>query len=94
MTTPINEKKYIRKGIPGCYQATFTSLLSSAGQGIIPASIRSGRDTDPQFKLPAGCKVELQITGVYYEVVQCSVCGGEIVMDGQGYSHKCKEVLK
>jgi len=94
MTTPINEKQYIRKEIPTSNQAIFTSLLSSAGQGIIPASIRSGRDTDTQFKLPAGCKVELQITGVYYEVVQCSICGEEFMIDGQGYSHECKEGSK
>lgn len=91
---PINEKHYTRKEIPPHKQATFTSLLSSAGQGIVPASVRSGRDTSTEFKLPAGCKVELQIKAVYYEMLRCSVCGEEIVIDGQEYSHECKEELK
>jgi len=55
---------------------------------------RNGRDTSANFKLPAGCKVELQIVAVYYEVIRCSVCGEEIVVDGQGYRHECKEEVK
>jgi len=94
MTTPVNEKQYTRHEIPAIKQATFTSLLSSAGQGVVPADIRNGKETNAQFKLPAGCKVELQIIAVHYEIVRCSVCGVEIMLDGQGYNHECKGDLK
>jgi len=88
---PINETQYTRNEIPTSKQAVFTSKLSSTGQGIVPASIRSGKDTAPQFKLPPGCKVELQIKAVYYMVRKCSKCGEDIIIDGQPYNHECKE---
>ena len=86
---PINETKYTRHPIPNSKQAVFTSKLSGVGQGVVPASIRNGRDTDPDFKLVPRCKVELQIKAVWYEVIVCIKCGGEIVLDGQGHKHVC-----
>ena len=91
MNTPINETKYTRHTIPASKQAVFTSKLSSAGQGVVPASVRNGRDTDTDFKLVPGCKVELQIKAVYYETITCTACGAEIVLDGQGHKHVCDE---
>ncbi|MCK5225088.1 MAG: hypothetical protein KAQ89_00060 [Planctomycetes bacterium] len=94
MNNPINETKYTRHPIPNSKQAVFTSKLSGAGQGVVPASVRNGRDTDTDFKLVPGCKVELQIKAVWYEVIVCIKCGADIVLDGQGHKHVCKEEVK
>jgi len=66
---PINEFQFERVEIPDDKQVIFTSLVSSKGQGVIPASVRAGEDTAPEFIIPAGCKVELQIKAVYYPIL-------------------------
>lgn len=64
---PINEEEYKRVELPAKFQKTFTGKLSSAGQIVVPAGLRSGELSAKDFPIPEGAKVELKIVAIHYK---------------------------
>lgn len=64
---PINESEYARKELPKALQKTFTGRLSSAGQIVVPAGLRSGKLTSDLYPIPEGAKVELKLVAIHYQ---------------------------
>ncbi|MFA7142707.1 MAG: hypothetical protein WC175_01825 [Candidatus Dojkabacteria bacterium] len=64
--TPINEETYTRKELPAKLQKIFTGRLSSAGQVVIPAQLRSGKLTSDLYPIPEGAKCELKLIAIHY----------------------------
>jgi hypothetical protein len=65
---PINETEYARFEVPEENQVSFTGLLSSGGQIIVPAEVRNGKLV-PGMTIEVGDKIEVLYVAVHKKLM-------------------------
>lgn len=69
---PINERSFKRIELPEELQKSFLGLLSTGGQIVVPAEIRNGKATSPDFTIPAGANIEAKLIAIHYPVEEAN----------------------